>query len=150
MIQFNTWHLHSDCHADINKCFDTVGFWIRIRTNVTSKVVRYWRVYLSAPRCRWFAYGSTDATATSSSVAWLKSRLVSPFWCQFVVEKWSLNGCPSVVYFIILTLSSQLLCYLCLMFTHSPYVMTSQDIDVSLSAAFMYHFKSNACVSVGF
>ena len=27
-------------------------------------VVRYWSGYLSAARCKWFAYGPADATAT--------------------------------------------------------------------------------------
>jgi len=39
-------------------------------------VVRYWRGYLSAARCKWFAYGPADATATHSSLASLKSRMV--------------------------------------------------------------------------
>jgi len=29
-----------------------------------------------------FAYGAADVTATPSSLASLKSRLVSPFWCR--------------------------------------------------------------------
>ena len=40
--------------------------------------------------------GPSDATATPSSLASLKSRLVSPFWCQLtqvVLEKRPLNGC---------------------------------------------------------
>jgi len=39
-------------------------------------VVRCWHGYLSGARCKWFAYGPADATATSSSVAPVKSRLV--------------------------------------------------------------------------
>ena len=39
-------------------------------------VVRYWRGYLSAARCKWFVYGPADATATPSSLAPAKSRMV--------------------------------------------------------------------------
>jgi len=39
-------------------------------------VVRYKRGYLSAARCKWFAYGQADATATQSSLAPVKSRTV--------------------------------------------------------------------------
>ena len=43
---------------------------------VKNWVVRYWRGYLSGARCRWFAYGPADATATPSSHASVKSRMV--------------------------------------------------------------------------
>jgi len=39
-------------------------------------VVRYWCGFLSGARCRLFAYGPADATATLSSIASLKFRLV--------------------------------------------------------------------------
>jgi len=39
-------------------------------------VMRYWRGYLSAARCKWFAYGPADATATQPSLAPIKSRMV--------------------------------------------------------------------------
>jgi len=39
-------------------------------------VVRYWHGYLSEVRCKWFAYGPADATATPSSLASVKSRMV--------------------------------------------------------------------------
>jgi len=39
-------------------------------------VVRQWRGYLSAARCKWFTYGPADATATPSSLAPVKSRMV--------------------------------------------------------------------------
>jgi len=39
-------------------------------------VLRYWRGYLSGARCEWFAYGPADATATPSSLAPVKSRMV--------------------------------------------------------------------------
>ena len=41
-------------------------------------VVRYWRGYLSGARCKWFAYGPADATATPSSLALVKSIIVYP------------------------------------------------------------------------
>jgi len=59
-------------------------------------VMRCWRGYLSGMRCKWFAYGPPDATATPSSLASLKSRFVLPFWCritQVVLENRLLNGC---------------------------------------------------------
>ena len=40
-------------------------------------VIRCWSGYLSAARCKWFAYCPADATDTSSSLASLKSRLVT-------------------------------------------------------------------------
>ena len=39
-------------------------------------VMRYWRGYLSGVRCKWFAYGLADATATPSSLAPVKSTMV--------------------------------------------------------------------------
>jgi len=39
-------------------------------------VVTYWHGYLSGVRCKWFAYGPSDATATPSSFAAVKSRMV--------------------------------------------------------------------------
>jgi len=39
-------------------------------------VVRYWRGYLSGERCKLFAYGPADATATPSSLVPVKSRMV--------------------------------------------------------------------------
>jgi len=57
--------------------------------------------------CKWFVYGPAYATATPSSVASLKSRLVQPFWCQLtqvVLEKRPLNGCLSVCLSVCLSL----------------------------------------------
>ena len=42
-------------------------------------VMRWWHGYLSGARCKCFAYGPADATATPSCLASLKSRLVWPF-----------------------------------------------------------------------
>jgi len=53
-----------------------------------------WHGYLSAARCKWFAYGPADATVTSSSLASLNSRMVLPFWwwlTQVVLEQRLLN-----------------------------------------------------------
>ena len=38
--------------------------------------LRNWHSYLSVVWCKWFAYGPADATATPSSLASLKSRMV--------------------------------------------------------------------------
>jgi len=38
-------------------------------------VVRCWHGYLSGTRCKWFAYGPADATATPSSLGSLKSKM---------------------------------------------------------------------------
>ena len=60
--------------------------------------MRCW-CYLSGARCKWFAYGPADVTATPSSLASLKSRFVQHFWCrltQVVLEKMPLNRCLSV------------------------------------------------------
>jgi len=50
-------------------------------------VVRYWHGYLSGARCKWFAYGPADATATPSSLAPVKSE-----WFTFLVPAYP--GCP--------------------------------------------------------
>jgi len=44
-----------------------------------NSVMRCWRGYLSGARCKWFAYGPTNATATSLSFASLKPRLCLTF-----------------------------------------------------------------------
>jgi len=52
--------------------------------------VRCWRGCLFGARCKWFAYGPADSTATPLSLALLESGMVSPFWCQLtkvVMEK---------------------------------------------------------------
>jgi len=38
--------------------------------------LQYWRGYLSRARCKWFAYGPADATATPPCLAPVKSRKV--------------------------------------------------------------------------
>jgi len=43
---------------------------------VKNSVIRYWRGHLSGARCKWFAYGTADATATPSPLAPVKSRMV--------------------------------------------------------------------------
>jgi len=57
-------------------------------------------VWLSGARCRSFAYGPADATAspTPLSLSSFKSVLVLPIWgqlTQVVLEKRPLNGCSS-------------------------------------------------------
>jgi len=39
-------------------------------------MVGYWHGCLSVVRCKWFAYGPADATATPSSLAAVKSRII--------------------------------------------------------------------------
>jgi len=51
--------------------------WFGVRKSIWPvKVMRCWRGYLSGARCKWFAYGPADATATLSPLASLKSWLV--------------------------------------------------------------------------
>jgi len=47
------------------------GIWL-----VRNWVMWCWRGYLSGARCKWFACGPADATATPSSIASLKPRMV--------------------------------------------------------------------------
>jgi len=66
-----------------------------------SWMMRCWCDYLFGVRCRLFAYGPADATASqnASSLASFKSRLVLTFWYQLtqvVLEKRLLNECVCV------------------------------------------------------
>jgi len=60
-------------------------------------VVRYWRGDLYGVRCKLFPYGPADATATSSSLASVISRMV--YLSDVVLPGFSgkrpLNGCSS-------------------------------------------------------
>ena len=60
-------------------------------------VVRYWRGYLFRARCKWFAYGPADATATQSSLAPVISRMVYLSGASYpgCPEKRPLNRCSS-------------------------------------------------------
>jgi len=65
-----------------------------------NSVVRYWRGYRSGARCKWFAYGSADATVTSSSLAPVKSRMVYLSGASLPRLSWKkrpLNGCSSSI-----------------------------------------------------
>jgi len=53
--------------------------------------MRCWCGYLSGAKCKCFAYGSTDATATPLSLASVKSRMVLPFWYWLSL---AYPGCP--------------------------------------------------------
>jgi len=55
-------------------------------------VVRYWDGYLSGVRCKWFAYGPADATATWSSLALLKSRMIYLSGASLHMFPWK-KGC---------------------------------------------------------
>jgi len=64
------------------------------------KVMRCWCGYLSGVRCRLFAYGPADATASQNPLylASFKSRLILPFWYRLTRVVWErrpLNGCGS-------------------------------------------------------
>jgi len=81
----------SSIHQAISAGSDSLPFPIHfswqmiIADSVTQSadwVMRCWRGYLSGTRCKWFVCGPTDATATRSSLAALKSRLVQPSWCR--------------------------------------------------------------------
>jgi len=89
------WIIHSLFITHVLE-FDTVGGIRKSIRPVTNWVMRYWRGYLSGVRCKWFAYGPADATATPLSLASLIFELVNPFWCrltQVVLEKRPLNWC---------------------------------------------------------
>ena len=58
-----------------------------IHPRVKKWVMRCWHSYLSGVRCKWFVYGPADATATPSSLASLKS-----FVLTFLVPAYP--GCP--------------------------------------------------------
>jgi len=62
-------------------------------------VVGYRYGYLSAVRCKLFAYGPDDATATPSSLASIQSRIVYPSGASLpgVLEERPLNGVVVVV-----------------------------------------------------
>ena len=86
------WH----CWLGIRKSICTVKNW----------VMRSWCDYRSAVRCKWFAYGPANATATPSSLASLKSILVLHFWYLLTQVAWKkrlLDGCLSVCVILIQT-----------------------------------------------
>jgi len=60
-------------------------------------VVSYWCGYLSGVRCKWFGYGPADATATTSSLAPVKIRMVYLSGAGLPRLSWKkpLNGCSS-------------------------------------------------------
>jgi len=86
--------VHGHCWLGVRKSIRPVKNW----------VIGCWCGYVSAARCRLFAYRPSDATAshpkTPSSLASFKSRLVLPSWyrlTQVVPEKRPLNGCSSSI-----------------------------------------------------
>ena len=63
-----------------------------------SWMVRYWHGYLCGARCKWFAYGPADATATPIISRSSEIQNGLPFWCrltQVMLEKKLLNRCSS-------------------------------------------------------
>jgi len=60
--------------AAVELAFSQSGlFFLPVTVSCISWVVRYWRGYLSAARCKWIAYDPADATATPLSIASLNS-----------------------------------------------------------------------------
>jgi len=69
--------------------------WLGIRKSiwpVKNWVIGYWRGYLSGVWCKWFAYGPADATATPSSLASVKSRMVYLYGAGLPRLSWK-KGC---------------------------------------------------------
>ena len=60
-------------------------------------VVRYWHGYLSVARCKWFAYGPADVTATASFFCASKIQNGLPFWCWLTQESWKKGHSMDVV-----------------------------------------------------
>jgi len=60
-------------------------------------VVRYWHGYLPGARCKWFVYGPADATATPSSLAPVKSRMVYLSGVGLPRLSWRKGRCMDVV-----------------------------------------------------
>ena len=67
-------HCHSTFASNFAKCWPICKI-ISLTDQAVIWVVRYWRGYLSGARCKWFAYGPADATATPSSLAPVNSRM---------------------------------------------------------------------------
>jgi len=79
-------------------CFNTVD-WASQRASRGLKI-EWWGAGMVIG-LEWDAYGPADATATLSSLASLKSRIILPFWCQLsqvVMERRPLNGCLYQLY----------------------------------------------------
>jgi len=65
------------CISVVNPAFSALMLLVgrqEVHAACKNWVVRYWHGYLSGARCRWFAYGLADATATPSSLAPVTSR----------------------------------------------------------------------------
>ena len=60
-------------------CWLDIGNSIRPVKNAWWSAAGHWCGYLSEARCKWLAYSSADGTATPSSLASLKSRMVFTF-----------------------------------------------------------------------
>jgi len=92
---FNNWHLACSCL----QCFDTVGRHQEGHLACKNWVMRSRHGYPYGSRCKWFAYGLADATATPSSLALLKSTVV-------YLSGGSYPGCPGKEYIKQTSLSS--------------------------------------------
>jgi len=101
-INVSSWDVFHRCYFELY-FYDILN---RLFMGIQKLCYRWWVMgcwcsYLSGARCRLFAYGPADATAsqTPSSLASFKSRLVLPFWYQLnqvVLEKKPLNGCTGI------------------------------------------------------
>ena len=93
----------SCCVADLRRCLPTTsvtGVQQSTRHSSGTRVTRRCCGYLSEARCRLFAYGPADATASRKPppLVTFKYRLVLLFWyrlTQVVLEKRPLNWCSS-------------------------------------------------------
>jgi len=82
--------LHFSVSFDVDTLLSSVFWYWWLSGPLTNWVIRCWCGYLSGAKCKWFAYDPANATATPSSIALLKFRMVLPFWhqlTQVVLEK---------------------------------------------------------------
>jgi len=91
-------HITHDLTAICTRVLPSVLWhcWLGVRKSirpVKNWVMRWWHGYLSKARCRWLAYGPVDATATPSSLASLKSRIVLPSGASLPRLSWKRGRC---------------------------------------------------------
>ena len=107
-------------------------------------VVRYWYGYLSGVRCKWFAYGSADATATLSSLAPLKSRMVYLSRAGLPRLSWKkgpLKGCSSCCSIIFIFLLNFVLSYIIAKYFKLYRLLVASCADIS----FINYWLSLCC-----
>ena len=97
-VEYCAWHYYSSYICCCLQCFGAVGLASgREHPACKNWVMGCWCGYLSGARCRLFAYGRADATASQnpSCLASFKSRLVLSFWYRLTQVVLMLNGCNS-------------------------------------------------------